>query len=426
MESVSSDAHPRPEVAASNFCARCQVIFTQVTDVLLCWDAIPTILRTGQPLVDNGPRYQGGFHICYGWLSLLEPVVCDFCAFVRQVACLTRDGPVDEESARVEWPTEAVVVILRVEDVGKVQSKSRSKAKRDASTQWRKALTFQFLNEKCLSVLPAPGIIRYHYYGFERHPLQDYFLAPNKDLVRLVDFDGTETSRVNNHRMDASKPYPKISSARLRPALCHPPTFYRWLEACEVLHDGVCDNLDRPIKRAIRLLDTSSLRLQTFDPETLPRYFTLSYVWGSKKYARLQSDNLIEMTTVGFEDDTKFHPSVSDTIVLMSSMKARYLWVDTLCIIQDSDADKLAQIDQMDAIYANSALTIVAAGDEPEGLPGVRDLRTEINSIHLGGLMLVADARASHESLARKNDMGIPRLDVPRIHGLFPTACIYQ
>jgi hypothetical protein len=55
----------------------------------------------------------------------------------------------------------------------------------------------------------------------------------------------------------------------------------------------------------------------------------------------------------------------------------RYLWVDALCIIQDS-LDEQAQIGAMDSIYQNSLLTIVAASGEDSnaGLPGViRDSR---------------------------------------------------
>jgi hypothetical protein len=82
----------------------------------------------------------------------------------------------------------------------------------------------------------------------------------------------------------------------------------------------------------------------------------------------------------------------------MNGMKETYLWVDSLCIVQDSDSDKRAQIDQMDAVYANSHLTIVAAGDDQGGLAGITQPRVEIDSIRVGSLVFVADPRSHNES----------------------------
>jgi len=48
------------------------------------------------------------------------------------------------------------------------------------------------------------------------------------------------------------------------------------------------------------------------------------------------------------------------------------LWVDAICIIQDSEADKIAEINAMGEIYANSALTILAgsAASSKDGFVG--------------------------------------------------------
>jgi hypothetical protein len=63
----------------------------------------------------------------------------------------------------------------------------------------------------------------------------------------------------------------------------------------------------------------------------------------------------------------------------------RYLWVDSLCIMQDT-ADKHDQIQQMDRIYQEAVLCIVAAAgrDANAGLPGIsapRDVRQHIVDI---------------------------------------------
>ncbi|KAF2728280.1 hypothetical protein EJ04DRAFT_395284, partial [Polyplosphaeria fusca] len=65
-------------------------------------------------------------------------------------------------------------------------------------------------------------------------------------------------------------------------------------------------------------------------------------------------------------------------------LSIRYLWVDALCIIQDSGEDKDVQIASMGFIYGGAHLTIVAAfGDSANaGLPGIsiprRDQHTPI------------------------------------------------
>ncbi|KAJ9663841.1 hypothetical protein H2198_000601 [Neophaeococcomyces mojaviensis] len=288
--------------------------------------------------------------------------------------------------------------MVSARNIGKVENISSPDAAHDDTTKWYKALNFGFFDAKCAAILPPPGTVSYI------QPLQEYiipghyYLARAMGIVRLIDTDGDETRRINSHRNDVAESHLKLGSARLRPALCDPRMFSRWVKACEKLHHKKCDKFKRQIKHPLRLLNTSNLRLETFDPNSVPRYFTLSYVWGTKKYVRLEEAVLSEVTNTGFRDNVNFHPAVSDAIALMKGMNETYLWVDSLCIIQDSATDKLAQIYQMDSIYANSTLTIVAAGDEQEGLPGICKPRTEISSLQVGNLMFVADACASSES----------------------------
>ncbi|KAH8194942.1 hypothetical protein TruAng_010883 [Truncatella angustata] len=62
----------------------------------------------------------------------------------------------------------------------------------------------------------------------------------------------------------------------------------------------------------------------------------------------------------------------------------RYIWIDSLCIIQDSETDKAKQLAAMDQIYSRAALTIVAAGGDSanaglSGLhPGSRNITQNI------------------------------------------------
>jgi hypothetical protein len=61
-------------------------------------------------------------------------------------------------------------------------------------------------------------------------------------------------------------------------------------------------------------------------------------------------------------------------MVLPAALGETYLWVDSLCIVQDDPVDKLEYIPHMDAIYGHATLAIIdAAGrDAQSGLPEIR------------------------------------------------------
>lgn len=57
---------------------------------------------------------------------------------------------------------------------------------------------------------------------------------------------------------------------------------------------------------------------------------------------------------------------------LVADLGERYLWVDSVCVVQDDESDKLNQLPLMSVIYNYAVLVIVAAAGENahHGLPG--------------------------------------------------------
>jgi hypothetical protein len=107
------------------------------------------------------------------------------------------------------------------------------------------------------------------------------------------------------------------------------------------------------------------------------RYLTLSYVWGGVKSLQLQSSNRADLEQVGALLKAEYYIArvIRDAIQLTREIGERFLWVDSLCIEQDNETQKDAQIQQMDVVYSHSILTIVALSSPNAnmGLPGVRE-----------------------------------------------------
>jgi hypothetical protein len=60
-------------------------------------------------------------------------------------------------------------------------------------------------------------------------------------------------------------------------------------------------------------------------------------------------------------DSSRLSRTISDAITAALRLGFEFLWVDALCIVQDSDDDKLKELPKMADIYRESSLTIVAA-----------------------------------------------------------------
>jgi hypothetical protein len=73
--------------------------------------------------------------------------------------------------------------------------------------------------------------------------------------------------------------------------------------------------------------------------------------------------------------------TVRDVMSLTRLLDETYLWVDSLCIMQDDDLDKHEQLSSMGSIYANAYVTIVAAGGTAfTGLRGIKGVTEPVTS----------------------------------------------
>ncbi|KAI0823231.1 heterokaryon incompatibility protein-domain-containing protein [Trametes gibbosa] len=89
-------------------------------------------------------------------------------------------------------------------------------------------------------------------------------------------------------------------------------------------------------------------------------YLALSYVWGEDQPHKTTTANLSSYQTEGL-DTLRLPQTIRDAIHIAHALGFQYLWLDTLCIIQDSDEDKRHELALMHRIYRDAFLTIVAA-----------------------------------------------------------------
>lgn len=153
-----------------------------------------------------------------------------------------------------------------------------------------------------------------------------------------------------------------------------------WYGKCESSHEASCGSvlLDLTISsRPLLLIDTHQRCLVPGD--TSYHYFALSYVWG-RANAVLTTKATVELFSkpgalTRNSATARLPRTIDEAIELTKALGACYLWVDALCIVQDS-GDKVDQLNAMASLFANANLTIVAAQGEDAntGFRGLREI----------------------------------------------------
>lgn len=140
----------------------------------------------------------------------------------------------------------------------------------------------------------------------------------------------------------------------------------KWIKGCDRSHPK-CKAFrhQKPGWRPTRLLHVGSKsespRLIISGDKTKPvSYLALSYCWGSENNVTLNQANLDE-----FQQQIplpSLPPTIQDAIATTKDLGYEYLWVDSLCIIQDSKEDWITESSKMGDIYGLAAITLAAAG----------------------------------------------------------------
>ncbi|CCT69239.1 related to tol protein [Fusarium fujikuroi IMI 58289] len=158
-----------------------------------------------------------------------------------------------------------------------------------------------------------------------------------------------------------------------------------WARVCSLEHEKCRSGKDQIVKamptrlisvqEPVHLLDSSSI-----DPTD---YIALSHCWGKltedQKFCTYKR-NITQLRTK--IDTDRLPKTFRDAIVVTRGMGIQYLWIDSLCIIQDDDIDWEQEAGKMEQVFSGAYCTISATAAK-SSLDGFLSDRSPRPYVHL-------------------------------------------
>lgn len=137
----------------------------------------------------------------------------------------------------------------------------------------------------------------------------------------------------------------------------------QWVRHCQMNH-AICGQLSPPPWYPTRLLEIAPLgilrlRITDTDPPDGP-YLSLSHCWGSALFLKLLLQNMESLK--GGVSHSMLPKSFLHALYITQKLGLRFLWIDALCIIQDSVEDWRLEAATMGKVYQNALCNIAATG----------------------------------------------------------------
>lgn len=135
----------------------------------------------------------------------------------------------------------------------------------------------------------------------------------------------------------------------------------RWHERCRSEHAKCPQEVDYPLPTRVldlRAEDGPCNPVLFISKGKLGKWVALSHCWGGEQPVNTTISTL-EIRQAGIPLES-LPQTFKDAVVITKRLGFRYLWIDSLCIIQDSKTDWATEASKMGLVYKNSALTISA------------------------------------------------------------------
>jgi hypothetical protein len=161
-------------------------------------------------------------------------------------------------------------------------------------------------------------------------------------------------------------------------------TTRQWLSMCQGSHQEcrskklkfvptrllqIIDSEGPPESDCVRLVDGANV-----SKTKSPQYAALSYCWGGEQSFKLIKSNRVHYRTS--LPTVSLPKTLTDAIRVARSLDISYIWIDSLCIIQDDTIDKLHEISRMADYFRNATVTIAAAS-APCANAGFLEVKTD-------------------------------------------------
>lgn len=165
--------------------------------------------------------------------------------------------------------------------------------------------------------------------------------------------------------MDIQIGFPRIPKGG---SLAHFDIMQAWLDDCDKDHKEC--RVKRPNSVPTRVIDVGSIEspsLRLVESASLPekerksmRYIALSYPWGTDPPHQHFVTDKSNVDAHREEIPNKLPQTLADAITTTRHLNIRYLWIDSVCIIQGPGGDFAEEADRMETVFS-SAYCVIAA-----------------------------------------------------------------
>lgn len=170
------------------------------------------------------------------------------------------------------------------------------------------------------------------------------------------------------------------------------PVINEWMDECFEKHpdciqrgDGFLPtrllDVGKTIGSKVRLVNSKDIPSLTL-PGKYPKFLALSHCWGKSGPSLVLCSSTMDILSTGVEL-ADLPRTFRDASRVTQMLDIRYLWIDSLCIVQDSSADWQKEAAQMDSVYRKAHLTLAAASstDSEGGLYIDDNLATMVRTV---------------------------------------------
>ena len=134
-----------------------------------------------------------------------------------------------------------------------------------------------------------------------------------------------------------------------------------WIDDCQRSHQR-CKTPQqvRGPKRLLHCLSDGSVRLERQSPTQHRDYIALPYCWGDGMAVKKTTMETVDSHHVKIPGEN-LPRLYREVVALARGLNINYVWIDSLCIIQDSKEDKDEELMRMSDIFRGAFVVVVAA-----------------------------------------------------------------